>query len=298
MSTPLFAQIEITLTLEHEAYLRHENVNAVAAIVNKGQRALRVTTDGPIRDSISFTIIKGRDNFIDPSSRKSIVSDLQLEPGEKRDILINLTEHYDLTADGRYMITLNVHHFGKTYASNNQMIDIVAGIDMKAASGSVYGFPEEIRKFQLKYWGRGGAEEAFMMVTDEADTKCYGVFGLGRIVRVTEPLLTFDKYNNLYSVHQQTKDCYIRSKFVVEKNSVRLEDQDYLLPNGDPFPRPGSKVDAVAEKAVSADVSGKGTGKSKAATAAGPGGSSVEKPGPQKKGKPSLFYFRKSEGDK
>ncbi len=300
MAPTLFAQIEIKLKMQHEAYIQYEAVNAIATIANAGQMMLRITADGTSRDDIGFLITKGRDDFIDQSTRAKVVETLKLEPGERRDIMVNIAKHYDLSANGRYMIALHITHGGKTYSSNNQMVDIVTGIDMKAVSRSVQGFPDDVRKYQLKYWGRDGAEEVFVKVTDADDILCYGVFGLGRILRVTEPMMTFDERGDLYVIHQRTKDCYVRSKFITDKNNVKMDDQRYFLPSGEPFPLLGAESDNNAdqvgtEKASRSDVKVKEAGQAAEKPVVESKQAAVEKQQPKKKSKPALFYFRKSE---
>lgn len=291
-----FAQIEIKLVMENTSYLQYETINAVANLKNTGQRILRITGDGSSGDAIEFTIIRGKDTYIDRKVKARVVKELTLEPGEQRDIMVNLTSYYDMTEMGQYKISLEVSQSGRTYSSGSQLIDIVAGLELKTTTKSVYGFPDEMRKFSMRYWARGDSEDAFLKITDESETVCYGVFSLGRIIRVTEPKMTFDPKNDLYIVHQRSKDCFVRSKIVVEKNNVALVDQAYFLPTGEPFPLmgqvPAGKASQV--KPVTKEAGRKTSAKPAEKSAVKPEESIKAEP-PKKKGRPSLFYFRKSE---
>lgn len=236
------AQLRVSLRLEHDSFLQFEPLLAFVSIYNDSDTPFVLDEDAKDNNAhVRFGIEKKRDEPVLRINKQPMVRKLQVMTDEEQEIFADLSLWYDVGSVGRYVVRAEVDWNGKTFRSNEIMIDIVRGIEIRSVSRNVPGHPELMCKYSLRYWARGNSEYLFLRVDEEDSGTNYGVFQLGRVIRVFKPVIEVDRSGNVKVIHQSGRDCYTRSMFKSSRTSVRFVDQTYHLPNGDPYPVAGTK---------------------------------------------------------
>lgn len=238
MFLPLAArsQIDVTLEMEHPSFLQFEPVMAFVSARNDSDSDLVIDEDKAGESAhLRIVVQKGRDEPAARINKQPCVRKLTVETGKTRDIMVDVSAWWDLTAMGRYIINATVERGGIAVQSNKKVIDVVAGIEIGALVKNAPGDARVTRKYSLRYWARGGGERLFLRA-DEVETGVnYGVFQLGPLVRVFKPEIKVDGEGNLTVLHQSAADCYTRSLFRSSGESVRFVDQTYHRITGEPY---------------------------------------------------------------
>lgn len=232
------AQVRLLLRFEHNTYLQFESTEAYVSIYNDTDRALCIG-DGSsnLFSELSFLVEQRRDDWLPKRSVGPLVDGLILEPGEQRDVVVDLTRGYDLTAMGRYLVRAILRDKGRVVAVSPQVsLDVVRGLELESVQRAVPGAFDQIRTYSVRYWRRNRFEYAFLSVDEEATASNYGVFQLGKIVRTEKPVVTVERDGKVTVRHLCAPDCYIRTVFMSEEEGVRFVDQQYEAPDGTPYP--------------------------------------------------------------
>lgn len=232
------ADVVVKLRLEHAAYLQYEHVQAFVTVFN--DEDYNVVLDSGITnrtDSLRFRIKRNSRDDAVLINRTPIVEFLELQPGEKKSFMVDLGMWYSISQVGSYDIQAELEYGGRKWLSNLVQIDVVDGIETSSVSRSVPGSPGRARKYSLRYWNRGKREYLFLRAEDEKNDLVYGVFLLGNVVRIFNPLLEVDRKGNIVVVHQSGRNMYTRTTFKSESHSVKFIDQVYTDENGAPYNR-------------------------------------------------------------
>jgi hypothetical protein len=231
------ADLAIKLKLEHTSLLQFESVNAFVTIHNDSDETVFMGTneaDGNAR--IQFVIEKGKDDIAHRINQRPIITSFKIKPGETWETVRDISTWYNLRAMGRYMVKAIVYVNGRGWESNTEMIDVVGGLEIASTSKSLSGYDDMPLTYALRYWSRDGGEFLFLRVDDEKTGTNIGVVQLGRLIRVSKPVLDVDRNGNVIVCHQCGPDCYMWSSFKSTRNGLVFVDQTYHLPNGDPYP--------------------------------------------------------------
>jgi hypothetical protein len=233
------AELTLRLKLEYSRYLIFAPVHAVVTVHNQsGQTFGFYETPGEAGDrSLSFLVERKPGGPAPRLDNGPVVKALRLLPGEKRQVMRDLSLWFDFTDYGSYTVTVTADWHGRRFESNTARLDIVSGLPILSVRRSVPRQPNVIRRFTLSYLARGGKEQAFLSVTSDAGEKSFGCFGLGPIVRVFRPVMDFDAAGTLRVVHQSGGDRYTRSTFRFTGDVVVFMDQDYFGSDGLPYGR-------------------------------------------------------------
>ena len=238
------AEPKMILKLEYGSSLRFESTHAFLSIYNDSDAPLRICGDSVGCAELDFQIERKRDQWLPRLGKEPLIRNAKLEPGEQRDIAIDLSRRYNLGGVGRYLVRAVIKHNNRFYMSDKVMLDVVEGIEVAKTVRGVRGYEDTTRNYSLRYWKRGKHEYLFLTVDDNPTRINQGVFQLGRLLRVDTPRITVDRKGNVMILHRSSPDCFIRTKFKSDGEGVRFIDQTYELPSGEPYPnlRPKSNL--------------------------------------------------------
>ncbi len=230
------AEVHVSLRLEHRTTLKFEPVRAFISFFNDSDYAYIVSNKDIARASrFAIEVRRGADGSL--VARKSApIEYLYLMPDEREDIMLDLTEHYAMSAMGRYTITAVTGHHGESFQSKQRLLDIVSGIEVAKAVRSVPNYPGRLRTFSLRKWTRGEGSHLFLAVDETKSGYNYGVYDLGQMIQAVTPKVRADRGGNVTIVHQCAPNCFTRTVFRSTSDEVSLVDQTYHLPNGEPYP--------------------------------------------------------------
>jgi hypothetical protein len=124
---------------------------------------------------------------------------------------------------------------GEAWESGAAMIDIVPGLPITSTERLVSGYRERLRRFSLRYWTRAGHEYLFLSVDEAKGGYNYGVFELGKLLRVRKPALRVDRKGDVKVWHQTGSDRYLLSILQSRPDSVTLVRQSDHQEDGSPY---------------------------------------------------------------
>ncbi len=230
------AGARVLLRLEQRSVLLFEPVNAFISLANDSDEPFVLNSRQPDNGRSSLVIEVRRDNQLLPPRGSAPVPYLYLLPDDSEELMVDLSRHFDFTGMGRYFIKVRTSHLGEAFESKGQLLDVVKGFELTKRARSVPGQPDRMLTFSLRYWSRDGKEFLFLTVNEEVAGANYGLFNLGPLVRVAQPVLQVNRNGQVVVVHQSGVRRFTRSTLQSETNGVTLLDQTYHLPDGSPYP--------------------------------------------------------------
>ncbi|MBN2301885.1 MAG: hypothetical protein JXN60_05150 [Lentisphaerae bacterium] len=226
-------RLDVGITVEYSTVLRFESINASIRITNNSGIPFVIGSEeksgGPV---IRLEVDKKQHESSMMLRKEYGVRNLVVDPGDSEAVVCDIGLWYDFTVEGKYLVTAVVYWMGQRYISNCVVVNVVPGIEIAKTTKSLVGHPDHIRKYSLRYWVRNKTEHLFLSIDDENEKVNYGVFRLGKIVRVFQPTLEVNPGGSVTVIHQSGKDMYTRSVLASTTNQVALIDQTYHLKNG------------------------------------------------------------------
>lgn len=235
------SDLGLTLELEHSSALQFEPLHVVVTVRNNSGTPINVGRPGGEGNArLSLKMQRTEYERIARRSNGPIVRRLAVPVGGVRQAQIDLGRWYNIAPVGQYMVQAALDWRGKTYESNKELFDIVRGIEMRKVTRTLPDYADVELTYSLRYWNRPdrghSGEFLFLSVDDGRNRLNYGVFLLGRLIRVYEPVFEVDRRGLIKVVHQSGRDCYTRTVLTASLEGVQVVDQTYHLANGDPYP--------------------------------------------------------------
>jgi hypothetical protein len=231
------AQIRLAVRTEHQVYLQYETAHAFVTIYNDGENVLSIC-DGATGacSRLEFLIEKRGGDTVRRVQDGSPVGRLQILPGEQRELVVDLTQWYDVREMGRYLVRAALVVDGEYLLSEHSMLDVVRGLEILSVTRGVLGYAAMQRTYSLRYWRRDRHEFLFLTVDENPSELNQGVFQLGRLIRVAQPRLSVDARGNVEVYHQSSSKSFVRTTLRSDGDGVRFIDQRIELESGEPFP--------------------------------------------------------------
>jgi len=231
----------LALEIEHASLLLFEPLHAFVRIENRtGDGFIAGDQDSGLAFTIRPVVERMPDGDVPLRESRPRLEDVALIGGRAETMHFDLTRWYDLARTGKYAVWFEVVWRSKVYRSNKIVFDVVRGIELQRMTRTVPGYSDLQWTYTLRYWARPhngrSAEFLFLSVDDPAKGLNYGVFQLGRLVRVSTPGMTIDPYGIVSVAHQVGPDCFARSTLSASGAGVYFVDQTYHLPDGAPYP--------------------------------------------------------------
>jgi hypothetical protein len=233
--------LRLGLELEHPSLLLFEPIHAFGKLENlSGETVVVGDRDSGLPTTLSLIVERLPREDVPERESRPRPEDLVLVYGKPETLHFDLAKWYDLARTGKYVTWIEVDWRGVAYRSNKVVFDVVRGIELERVIRSVPSYPDLQWTYSLRYWTRPhkgrNAEYLFLSVDDLPNGMNYGVFQLGRLVRVFKPEVQIDPYGLVRVVHQSGPDCFARSTLAVSSSGVYFLDQTYHLPNGETHP--------------------------------------------------------------
>ena len=205
------AQVAITLTLPSAKALLYEDVIATVVVQNNsGQMLTMDSTRGTVRFGLDVEreggwIIRRRDDA-------PLVSAVKIMPGEVRTFKFNVPRLYAIRNQGVYKIRAGVDMNGAHYVSPETTLEVAAGFEFQRLMAGVPGGTHAIRTYILSYFQRDNVENIYLRIEDD-DKIVYGLFNLGRIVKVRPPEIKVDEVGNVHVLFQTIGMAFVHTAF-------------------------------------------------------------------------------------
>lgn len=242
------AELKVILKIEPLSAIQFETVNAIVMVLNDNNEVFILDeTNRYNKAHVNFIIEKKRDEPLKKIKDKPFVSSLEIEPGEKQDFVTDISSAYDIAAPGRYVIKAVLINDNVSYESNPVVLDVVRGIEVSSISKEVPFAPSRMRKYTLRYWSRNKNETLFLSVDENEGRTNYGVFPLGYVIRTYKPVFTVERDGKVKVIHQATRDYFIRSDFLSDRDGITFVGQSRIDAEGKPYVPPPEKTEKSAD---------------------------------------------------
>lgn len=205
------AQVAIALTLPSAKALLYEDVIATVVIQNNsGQMLTMNSSPGTARFWLDVESDGGR--IVPRRDDAPLLSDVEIMPGEARTLGFNVPRLYALRSQGLYKMRAGVELNGAHYVSPEAKLEIVGGFEFQRLTAGVPGDVPAMRTYILSYFQRDGVENIYLRIED-ADKTVYGLFNLGRIVRVRPTEIKVDEAGNVHVLFQTMGMGFVHTAF-------------------------------------------------------------------------------------
>ncbi len=205
------AQVAITLTLPFAKALLYEDVIATVVIHNNSGQVLSMDSNrGPVR----FWLDVERDGsrIIPRRDDAPLVSDVEIMPGEVRTFGFNVPRLYAIRSQGLYKMRAGVEMNGAHYVSPEATLEVVGGFEFQRLTAGFPGDTHAMRTYILSYFQRDGVENIYLRIED-ADKTVYGMFNLGRVVRIRPTEIKVDEAGNVHVLFQTMGMGFVHTAF-------------------------------------------------------------------------------------
>ncbi len=206
------AQLALELQLASSKVALYESITASITLHNQSGRV--ITFGAPGAASLRFAIEKDMGRLINPRSSQPLLSALQIMPGETFSPQFDLARLYAIRSLGTYKVRALVDWAGTTYASAPVRLDVVRCFELTRLTAGLPDEPMASRTYVLEYLHKDSQEEhLYLRIEDEQAGEIYGVFNLGRVVRVRPPTLQLDESGNVHVLFQIPGAYYCHAAF-------------------------------------------------------------------------------------
>lgn len=216
-------QLVLELRIPSSKALLFESVVATVTFWNNSGRII-LFDPKPEFAQFRFEIMLGEGKRINPLSATPLLTGEKLAPGETRSLEFNIPRLYAVNAIGLYKVRAAVDCGGMTYMSAPVYLDIARGFELCRLTAGVPDDPRASRTYVLEYIQKDTSEEnLYLRIEDQAADEIYGVFNLGRIVRVRMPDLQVDESGNVHVLFQAPGMGFIHAAFTPYGTSLKME---------------------------------------------------------------------------
>ena len=205
------AQVAITLTLPFTRALLYEDVVATVAIQNNSGRMLTIGAgQGPARFWLDVERDGGR--IVSRRDAAPLVSDMRVMPGEVLKFELNVPRLYAMRNKGLYKMRAGVEMNGAHYVSPEMALEVVGGFEFQRMTAGIPGDLQAVRTYILYYLPKDGVEYIYLRIED-ADKTLYGLFNLGRVIRVRPAEFKLDESGNVHVLFQTMGMGFVHTAF-------------------------------------------------------------------------------------
>jgi hypothetical protein len=205
-AVPAFAQLKLGCRLTPSTAMLYEPVTAEITIQNDTGADIDSSTGGNLR--VSFEIRDQVGTAIRRIAGSPVELPLRVPAAQTLTFNESLSRQYDLGRPGAYTIQLRVEWGEYVFKAENRYLDVVPGIEITRLTAGAAG---GTRSYTLSFLNRDKHDRLFLRIDDE--TRSYGVFDLGRLVRMTPPEMRADAGGRLHILHQSAPQRFTYSVF-------------------------------------------------------------------------------------
>lgn len=215
MATPAMAQVKLGFKVEPTVALQYERVGAELTIQNNADRPMDSSSNGNCR--VSYIVRRADGSMLSAKDGIPPMSVL-VPPARTLTFADALSQRYDLGPVGAYTIQARVEMGDYIFSSEKRYVDIVPGTEIESLDAQT---EQGERKYMLRLVNRDKHDRIFLRIDD--NRVCYGVFDLGRIVRMSSPEMKVDAAGAVHILHQSSPHEYSYAVFKPDGTRVSTE---------------------------------------------------------------------------
>lgn len=204
-------QVDVRMRLAYSTVLHMEPILATVTIVNSTESDLVVgETTGNSRLFFDIETGPGRP-FIPRTDAVMFRTPASVPAMKSATLEFNLLPLYSIRSPGAFSVTARLQGPGGLVTSGRQFLDVVPGMVIASVSRPVQDLGQ--LRYQLRTLARDRADHLFLRIDDAADEICYGVYKLGTVIRVVDPVMRFDRFGMAHILHQSSPTRFTHSSF-------------------------------------------------------------------------------------
>ncbi len=207
LCTNSFAQISVKLELNKQLFLQYEGIYARVTFRNDSGNSIIFGSNKKLQGGIDFVIENKKQEPVSlyPNKKLPNIEGLILKPNASEEMVICLSDYYDLKKRDKYRIKANIKHARIPFKYKSEILpfSVVKGMNMWE---KIVGVPDVSpngetniitqRTFKVVSLQEREAKYFYLVVEDKEAV--YSVSLLGRETGVQVPICKFDIYNNLH----------------------------------------------------------------------------------------------------
>jgi hypothetical protein len=220
------------MSTDNRKYLQYEPVPTTLTLLNQSSFDIefgRYTQDAQLKLQLKLDRGVVSERVLDTPE----VLEKTVPSGKSAEFTVDLSRIFDVREPRRYLVAAAVEWRGREYPAKSRYISVVNGIRIASETRGLPMAPETIREYTLHYHVRSDAEHLFLTVNGDTEDVCFGVFDLGRIIRVYQPVMKFDHIGNLRVIHHSGHGVNTHSYLISDLKGVRFLETLYRTPEGD-----------------------------------------------------------------
>ncbi|MDA0321884.1 MAG: hypothetical protein O2923_04105 [Verrucomicrobia bacterium] len=214
------AQIALEMTTKHREYLQYESMPATLTLQNQSGLDIefgRYDNEANLRLNVEFDRGQIEERIVDTRE----VLETTVRPGESARFTVDLSRLFDLRTPRRYLFSAAVVWRSRDYPSKPRFVSVVNGFKIAGERRGLPMSPETVREYELRYQSRSETEHLFLTINGETEDVCFGVFDLGPLIRVYEPIMKFDHVGNVRVIHHSGRGVNTHNYLISDEKGVR-----------------------------------------------------------------------------
>jgi len=202
----LAAQVSVEIVLDQDQFLPRESMRVGVRITNFSGQTLRFGTDN---DWLRFTVESESGNLIPQQCDIPVRGEFDVESSTVATKRVDIAPCIHLIRPGRYRVAaaVRIKQWEKELVTKPVTFSVVAGTRLWEQD---FGVPNpaggnslpEVRRYALQQAMHMKQMKLYVRVTDQTESRFFGVFPLGPMVSFSVPEHQIDKTNNLHVLCQ------------------------------------------------------------------------------------------------
>ncbi len=206
------AQVDIRCRLAHTTVILYESIPMDVTIVNNTGQPLTFGVP-EANAALMFDIERSPGALMMPTGASVWTGAVTVAPMGTLKQTVDLLPAYPILNTGPYSITARLEWSDRAFISSRMFLDVVPGFEVARETASVPGMGRAIRTYTLRTLNRDKTERLFLRIDDDDEGRCYGVFDLGRVVRMYKPNMEVDEEGDVHALHQAGPSFFVRHVF-------------------------------------------------------------------------------------
>lgn len=242
LSSIATAQLSVRLAAERSAYLLYEPLVVTVELTNTSNEPILLHSGPQDRPWMSF-LVRSVDGRKIRSEDPLALDPVNLGPGQRKLLSINLTPLYAIRETGQYTVQASVQPPGKQgYLTDALSINIGKG-DTVWTRTYVDGGIKRVVSL-IRFVDRREVA-LYLRVEEPQENLVYSTTRLGRVVAFTEPQVELDAQKGIYIIHPIGSRTYRYTRASAEGVVIAQEDRESGTTPPTLVRRPGGTIELV-----------------------------------------------------
>lgn len=220
-----WGQLELSFMPPHERQVLLEPVEVKLTIANKGGRDVVLQPN-----HLGCRIVQEPAGLLINQEKPLLKEALTIPARDSVKLKLNLLDHYELQHVGSYTLKIWAQSGERIFNTQRTFFDVLNGSEMASVLTSPPGSPDAVRHFSLISMTREGNDRIFLRIDRKGEGSTYGVFEIGTIIRVEQPLMKVDPVGRVHLLHLEQPRQYVYNIF--DPSGSHMERQVIYGPTG------------------------------------------------------------------